>query len=213
MRPVKPFWPACERNTGPILDVLRRVFADVNDVLEIGSGTGQHAVSFAAALPHLVWRTSDLLCSHADINAWIDEAQLENVERPLSLDVGCRQWPVASAGSVFSANTAHIMHWPEVVAMFEGVAGLLSESAPFVLYGPFRLDGSHTSPSNAAFERSLRAYDPGMGLRDLRDLVRVAAGGSLMLEEDIAMPSNNRTLVWRKAPSRIRPAVAEPHRM
>ena len=197
----KPFWPACERNKGPILAVLRRVLEGVDDVLEIGSGTGQHAVWFAAALPHLVWRTSDLPEYHAAIDAWIDEAKLDNIERPLDLDVAAGPWPVSRAGAVFSANTTQIMHWPEVVAMFDGVAGLLSEGAPFVLYGPFSRDGRHTGGSNAAFDRSLRAHDPEMGLRDLRDLERIAAAGSMSLEEDIAMPSNNRTLIWRRSSS------------
>lgn len=195
----KPFWPACERNRGPILEVLRRVFEGVDDVLEIGSGTGQHAVWFAAALPHLVWRTSDLPEYHPAINAWIDEAKLDNVERPLALDVGVGPWPIARADAVFSANTTQVMRWPEVVAMFDGVAGLLPEGAIFVLYGPFVRDGSHTSASNAAFDRALRAHDTEMGLRELRDLQRIAAAGSLTLEDDLAMPSNNRTLVWRKS--------------
>ena len=197
---MKPCWPACERNKRPILEVIRHVFEDVDDVLEIGSGTGQHAVWFAAAMPHLVWRTSDLLHYHAGINAWIDEAKLDNVERPFVLDVGLRPWPVSSAGGVFSANTAHYMHWPEVVAMFEGVAGLLPADSPFALYGAFARDGSHTSTSNVAFDRMLRAQDPGLGVRDVRDLERIAADGSMILEDDVAMPSNNRLLVWRKAP-------------
>ena len=182
---MKPFAPACERNKEPILEVLRRVFGDAGDVIEIGSGTGQHAVWFAAGLPHLVWRTSDLPRNHAGINAWIDEAGLANVERPLALDVARRPWPLTTAVGAFSANTAHIMHWPEVEAMFGG---------------PFARDGRHTSESNAAFDRSLRAEDPGMGVRDLRDLERLAAGGAMALEDDVAMPANNRILVWRKAP-------------
>ena len=196
----KPFAPACERNKGPILEVLRRVFADATDVLELGSGTGQHAVWFAAGLPHLTWRTSDLPCSHAGINAWIDDAGLANVERPIALDVARRPWPLASAGGAFSANTAHYMYWPEVEAMFGGVAGLLPPGARFALYGPFARDGLHTSPSNATFDRMLRAHDPGFGVRDVRDLEGVAAEGAMTLEGDVAMPSNNRILVWRKAP-------------
>ena len=197
---MKPFAPACERNKGPILEVLRHVFADAADVLEIGSGTGQHAVWFAAGLPHLVWRTSELSYCHAGINAWIDDAGLDNVERPLDLDVAARPWPLSSAGGVFSANTAHYMHWPEVEAMFGGVADLLSPGGRFALYGPFARDGRHTSASNASFDRLLRAHDPGYGVRDVRDLERVAAGGAMVLEEDVAMPSNNRILVWRKVP-------------
>ena len=199
--PVKPFAPACERNKAPILDVLRRVFGDADDVIEIGSGTGQHAVWFAAGLPHLVWRTSDLPENHAGINAWIDAAGLDNVERPLVLDVARRPWPLASAGGAFSANTAHIMHWPEVEAMFGGLAEVLSPGARFALYGPFARDGRHVGESNAAFDRSLRGQDPGMGVRDLRDLERLAAGGAMALEDDVAMPANNHILVWRKAPA------------
>ena len=195
----KPFAPACERNKGPILEVLRRVFADATDVIEIGSGTGQHAVAFAAGLPHLVWRTSDLPDSHAAINAWIEDAGLDNVERPLALDVARRPWPLASAGGAFSANTAHYMYWPEVEAMFGGVAELLSPGARFALYGPFARDGHHSSTSNASFDRLLRAHDPSFGVRDIRDLERIAADGAMGLEEDVAMPSNNRILVWRKA--------------
>lgn len=196
----KPFAPACERNKGPILDVLRRVFADAADVIEIGSGTGQHAVWFAAGLPHLVWRTSDLPHCHSGINAWIDDAGLDNVERPLTLDVTRRPWPLESADGAFSANTAHYMHWSEVEAMFGGVAVLLPPGARFALYGPFVRDGRHASASNAAFDRLLRTHDPGFGVRDIRDLERIAADGAMTLEEDVAMPSNNRTLVWRKAP-------------
>ena len=202
---MRPFAPACERNRDPILDVLRRVFGDAGDVIEIGSGTGQHAVWFAAGLPHLVWRTSDLPEHHAGINAWIDawidEAGLGNVERPLALDVARRPWPIESAGGAFSANTAHIMHWPEVEAMFGGLAEVLSPGARFALYGPFARDGRHVSESNAAFDRSLRARDPGMGVRDVRDLERLAADGAMTLEDDVPMPANNHVLVWRKAPA------------
>ena len=197
---MKPFAPACERNKEPILAALRRVFGDAGDVIEIGSGTGQHAVWFAAGLPHLVWRTSDLPQNHAGIDAWIDEAGLDNVERPLALDVARRPWPLASAGGAFSANTAHIMHWPEVEAMFGGLGEVLSPGARFALYGPFARDGRHVSESNAAFDRSLRAQDPGMGVRDVRDLERLAAGAAMTLEDDVAMPANNHVLVWRKAP-------------
>ena len=198
---MKPFAPACERNKAPILDVLRRVFGDAGDVIEIGSGTGQHAVWFAAGLPHLVWRTSDLPENHAGIDAWIDEAGLGNVERPLALDVARRPWPIESAGGAFSANTAHIMHWPEVEAMFGGLAEVLSPGARFALYGPFARDGRHVSASNAAFDRSLRAQDPGMGVRDVHDLERLAAGGAMTLDDDVAMPANNHILIWRKAPA------------
>ena len=180
---MKPYAPACEKNKGPILDVLCRVFDDADDVLEIGSGTGQHAVWFAAGLPHLVWRPSDLPYCHAGIDAWIDEAGLDNVKRPLALDVTRRPWPIERAGGVFSANTAHFMHWSEVEAMFQGVAEVLPPGARFALYGPFARNGRHTSASNAAF-RSLvariRSGDGGEGPRRSRahrDGWRVGARG------------------------------------
>ena len=195
----RPYAPACERNKGPILEVLRRVFADAADVLEIGSGTGQHAVHFAAGLPHLVWRTSDLASCHAGINAWIDGAELDNVRRPFALDVTRRPWPLPHAGGAFGANIAHYMHWHEVEAMFEGVGDLLVSGARFALYGPFSRDGRHTSASNAAFDRLLQAHDPGFGVRDMSDLDRIAGGAGLTFEEDVEMPSNNRILVWRKS--------------
>ena len=197
---MKPFAPACERNKGPILDVLRSVFDDTSDVIEIGSGTGQHAVWFAAGLPHLVWRTSDLPCNHAGIDAWIGEARIDNLERPLDLDVARRPWPIDRAGGAFSANTAHVMQWEEVEAMFAGVAEILSPGGRFALYGPFARYGVHTSANNVAFDRWLRTYEPGTGIRDVRDLERVAAGGGMVLAEDVAMPAGNRVLVWRKAP-------------
>jgi cyclopropane fatty-acyl-phospholipid synthase-like methyltransferase len=195
----KPFSQACENNRRPILEVLRRYLGDGGNVLEIGSGTGQHAVFFGAALPDLVWQCSDLPASHVGIRRWLEDAGLPNVRPPLTLDVTTTDWTVGAVDAVFSANTAHIMHWPAVCAMFAGVGRILPPGGPFLLYGPFARGGRHTSESNARFDLSLRAADPGMGVRDLDDLAREAEAAGLRLEADWAMPANNRLLVWRRS--------------
>ena len=195
-RTVKPFSQACENNKGPILAILRDALAGCTRVLEIGSGTGQHAAFFAAELPHLAWQSSDLAENHAGIRAWIDG--VPNALAPIALDVDALVWPELSVDAVFSANTAHIMHWPSVVNMFRGVGRLLSTGAPFVLYGPFNYRGRFTSESNARFDRSLRTQDPGMGIRDFEAVERLAREQGLELGADHPMPANNRTLVWRK---------------
>lgn len=196
----KPFSQACENNKQPILAVLRQVFLEPGVILEIGTGTGQHVVYFAAQLPHLTWQPSDQAEYLPGCSLWIDEAGLDNVHAPLELDVREEPWPLDHADGVFSANTAHIMHWPAVEAMFAGVSRLLAANGYFCLYGPFRYDGRHTSDSNAAFDRQLRAADAGMGIRDLVDLEQLAATHQLELAADHAMPANNRTLIWRRRP-------------
>jgi cyclopropane fatty-acyl-phospholipid synthase-like methyltransferase len=194
----KPHAPACERNREPILNLLREYFADRRHVLEVGSGTGQHAVFFAEQLPHLIWRTSDQRIHHEGIRAWIADSGPPNVLPPLDLDVTIRPWPVDRAEAVFSANTVHIMGWPMVRDFIAGVGRLLPEGGLFLLYGPFSYDGVHTSESNARFDVSLKARDPRMGVRDFRDVDTLAAGAGMTLVEDNAMPANNRLLVWRK---------------
>lgn len=194
----KPFSQACENNKGPILEVLRRTFENVTRVLEIGSGTGQHAVHFAANLPHLTWLPSDLMDNHPGIHAWIEEFPAPNLLPPTELDVRAASWPAHDIDAVFTANTAHILYWPDIVRMFSGVAGLLPPGGIFVLYGPFNYDGSFTSASNARFDRWLRTTDPEMGIRDFEAMEELAGKGGMSLAEDVAMPANNRILVWRK---------------
>jgi hypothetical protein len=193
-----PSSPASERNAQPILAAIGPLFSRVTDVLEIGSGTGQHAVTFAPALPHLTWHTSDLAENHGGIEAWLQARPASNVRRPLLLDVSNRPWPSVRAGAVFSANTAHIMSWLQVCAMFGGVAGLLPRGGLFCLYGPFNVGGRFTSASNAAFDAGLRARWPHMGIRDREDLVIVAHHGGLSLLTDQEMPANNRLLVFQR---------------
>ncbi len=194
---MKPYSQACERNKEPILAVLRSVFAEVSSVLELGSGTGQHAVYFGAVLTHLSWRCSDLPANHGGIRLWLDEAKLANVEPPLTLDVDDPEWRVPAVDAAFTANTLHIVSWPQVERMFAGVGRLLSPGDPFCVYGPFCRDGRHTSESNARFDAMLRARDPNSGIRDMADLVSLGGRCGLTLEQDVPMPANNRTLVWR----------------
>jgi cyclopropane fatty-acyl-phospholipid synthase-like methyltransferase len=194
-----PDAPATGRNRDPILEVLREHFRDRTRVLEVGSGTGQHAVHFAAHLPHVTWQTSDLPANHAGIRAWIDAAGLANVLPPLALDAGrADSWPDARFDAVFTANTFHIMGWPEVEAFFAQLPRVLADSATLVAYGPFNVDGKYTSPSNETFDANLRAQDPRRGLRDIADVRRLAAQAGLDFVADIGMPANNRCLVWRR---------------
>lgn len=195
---MKPFSESCERNKDPILDVLRTVFADRRRVLEIGSGTGQHAVYFGPALAHLQWLTSDLPEHHAGIQAWLDEVDAPNVSAPIALDVGKHPWPVAEIDAVFSANTAHIMSWPLVEKMFEGIGACLPIGGVLCLYGPFNYGGRYTSESNARFDRWLKERDPNSAIRDFEAVDSLARGQGLQLIHDYAMPANNRTLVWRR---------------
>ena len=196
---MKPFSEASERNRAPILGVLRRVFGDRTAVLEIGSGSGQHAAYFAPALPHLVWQPSDVAENLPGIRLWREEAQTPGLREPLELDVE-RPFPAVEADAVFCANICHILSWPQVERLFAGIGALLPKSGVFALYGPFNYGGKPTSPSNAEFDAWLRSRDPKSGLRDFEAIDALARRHRLMLEEDNAMPANNRLLVFRKAP-------------
>jgi SAM-dependent methyltransferase len=191
---MKPFSESSERNRGPILAILKRVFADRRYVLEIGSGTGQHAAHFAPELPHLVWQASDVAENLPGIREWVKEAGVSNLRDPIVLAVD-QEFPPLQVDAVFSANTCHIMSWPRVERMFEGV-GKIRTLKTFCLYGPFNYGGKHTSESNARFDALLRARDPASGLRSVEDIVGLAARNGLHLEEDNAMPANNRLLVF-----------------
>ena len=193
----KPFAPACERNREPILGVLREAFAARRRVLEIGSGTGQHAVHFAAAMPWLAWQCSDRAAHLPGIRQWLDEAALANTPAPLELDVGGR-WPSTRYDALFSANTLHIMGWSEVERLFACLPGVATDDAVLAIYGPFNRAGHYSSDSNAAFDRSLKSRDPRMGLRDVEAVDALAHAAGFVLGEDRAMPANNRCLVWHR---------------
>jgi SAM-dependent methyltransferase len=189
---VKPFCDASERNREPILAVLRTLFADRKRVLEIGSGTGQHAAYFGSALPHLVWQASDVAANLPDIGQWVSDPP------PIELDVDA-PFPAITADAVFSANTCHIMSWAQVERMLEGVARLLPRGGALAVYGPFHYGGKATSESNARFDAMLRARDPLGGVRDFEAVRDFAQRHGLALEADHAMPANNRLLVFRRA--------------
>ncbi len=200
----KPFAAACERNRDPILSVLRRRFAGRTRVLEIGSGTGQHAAYFAAALPQLRWQASDRAPQLPGIRRWLDAAALPNTPPPLALDAACGPWPDprlpdARFDAAFSANTLHIMAWPEVEACFAGLARVLEDDAVIAVYGPFNYGGDYTSASNREFDAWLKARDPRSGIRDFEAVDALARAGGFALVEDAAMPANNRCLVWMRA--------------
>ncbi len=193
----RPYSAACDENREPILGVIEPLFRNTKRILEIGTGTGQHAIYFAAAMPHLIWHTSDVEANLPGIQLWLREAALPNLAAPLTLDVN-DTWPDAGFDGAFSANTAHIMSANEVAAMFRGVGRILAGGGSFALYGPFKVAGRHTSESNARFDDWLRARDPRMGVRDLEDLRLLGTENGLTLIADHQMPVNNRILVWRR---------------
>jgi cyclopropane fatty-acyl-phospholipid synthase-like methyltransferase len=197
MKMDKPYAPACERNREPILAVLRECFADRRDVLEVGSGTGQHAVHFAAAMPWLSWQCSDRAEHLPGIRLWLDEAGLPNTPAPIELDVS-GAWARRRFDAVFSANTLHIMGWPEVQQFFEGVDAVLATDGVLAAYGPFNYGGEYTSDSNREFDAWLKARDTRSGIRDFEAVDALAREIGLTLMDDVAMPANNRTLVWRR---------------
>ncbi len=188
---------ACDRNKAPILGVLKEVFADTRTVLEIGCGTGQHAVYFAQNLPHLTWLPSDKPGAIQWIEQRLKQERPDNIDAPVELDVRDQPWGFDVDG-IFSANTLHIMSWPEVEEFFRGVGNTLRRPGTLCVYGPFRYDGAFTSTSNTRFDQSLRAQDSKMGVRDFEAVDALAAAQGLSLLEDIPMPANNQTLVWRR---------------
>ncbi|MCF6338809.1 MAG: class I SAM-dependent methyltransferase [Gammaproteobacteria bacterium] len=195
---MKPFAESCAQNQHAILEVLLQEFASVQHVLEIGSGTGQHAVFFARALPHLVWQTSDVDKHHPGIHAWIADEGPDNVCAPLSLNVERDDWPNRTFDAVFSANTVHIMNWQEVINMFSGIGRILANGGRFCLYGPFNVDGQFTSASNARFEQWLKSQNPKSGIRDQGELDKLAEKAGLSRIATHVMPANNNILVWEK---------------
>ena len=194
---MKPFAESSEENKEPILAILRDELANMQRVLEVGSGTGQHAVFFAEQLPHLNWICSDLEENHAGIRMWLEEAALENIEGPLLLDAR-ETWPEIEADAVFSANAVHIMSWEAVQGMVRNVGELLTSGGKMYLYGPFMYDGQHTAESNARFDTWLKDRDPQSGVRDVTELSQLLDEQQMSLANDYEMPANNRIVVWQK---------------
>lgn len=194
----KPYSQACENNKAPILAVIKEVFTQPVTVLEIGSGTGQHACYFAKELPHLNWQPSDLAENIAGINAWRIEAQLQNLLPPIILDVTDSMWPSSGIDALFTANTLHIMCWEKVQLLFDRLDNVLNPNAQVCIYGPFNYNGNYTSDSNARFDMWLKDRDPLSGIRNFEDVINLAKNAGLEFINDNAMPANNRLLVFKK---------------
>lgn len=191
--------PATERNREPILAILRDALPVSGTILEVASGTGEHAIHFAAALPALVWQPSDPdPAALASIRAWAEVAKLPNLRPPLLLDAAAPDWPVATADAILCINMVHISPWEATVGLMRGAARLLSDGAPLLLYGPYRRAGVPTAPSNEAFDESLKARDPRWGLRDLDAVIALAETQGLALDSVVEMPANNLSLLLRR---------------
>jgi cyclopropane fatty-acyl-phospholipid synthase-like methyltransferase len=194
---MKPVAPHCERNQAPILNVMQPYLSRRRRVLEIGSGTGQHAVFFAPALPETVWQTSDVKENLPGIRLWLNEAKLPNLPAPLELDVK-GPWPDQRFDAVFTANTLHIMAWSEVEQLFAALEGVLEPEAMLIVYGPFNYGGAFTSDSNREFDAWLKGRSAVSGIRDFEAVNALAASIGLKLAADHSMPANNRLLVWER---------------
>ena len=196
---MRQFSEACERNKGPILDVIKPYLQHSKEVLEIGSGTGQHAVWFAGAMPHLTWHTSDLRENHPSIIAWIESSELPNLRKPRTLNVGQGVWPVNQVDAIYTANTCHIMSWERVRDMFQGANRVLKPGGHLLIYGPFNVNGDYTSESNKVFDASLKQRDPESGIRHYDDMNRVARHNGFSLIQRHEMPANNMLLAYEKS--------------
>lgn len=193
-----PFSPASERNREPIAAVLDEWLPETARVLEIGSGTGQHAVYFSRRMPGLTWQTSDLAERLPGLKARLKE-EAPHLPPPLELDVTGYNWPEQTRDAVFTANTLHIMPWSHTPVLIAGAGRILTPGGLLIVYGPFQYGGQHTSDSNREFNESLSRQDPAMGIRDAREITKLARDAGLVAEADIAMPANNRTLIFRKS--------------
>lgn len=193
--------PAAARNRDAILDVLARVLPRTGIVLEVASGTGQHAVHFAAALPAITWLPSDPdAASRASIDAWRNHAALANLNAPVALDVRTSPWPVPdSLAAIVCINMIHIAPWAAAEALFRGAGERLANEGVLFLYGPYKRDGAHTAPTNEAFDSQLRATDAAWGVRNMEDVVELARQSGLSMEEAVPMPANNFSLVFKRS--------------
>lgn len=199
---MKPYSESCEENKDVILKIIQPLLLEKKSLLEIGSGTGQHAIHFAQAMPHIQWHTSDRYEALAGIQMWINEYQvngkLRNLHSPILLDVAQKHWPELIVDAIFTANTLHIMHWDEVQNLFENISELLTDDGILLIYGPFNYHGQYTSDSNARFDVWLKSRDPESGIRDFSALTVLAESNGFKLFADYEMPANNRLLCWKK---------------
>lgn len=196
--------PAVQRNCGPILDVLRRALPPRGLVLEVASGTGEHAAFFAGALPRLVWQPSDAAPeARASIAAWCED--IPSVRAPLALDAAAARWPIDAADAIVCINMVHIAPWAACEGLLRGAGRTLPPTGVLVLYGPYRVGRVHTAPSNTAFDADLRAQNPAWGVRDLEAVVTLARGHGLIHRETVAMPANNLTLVFERTGAGVSP--------
>lgn len=196
------FSQAAENNKEPILEILRTVFVPADapmTVLEIGSGSGQHAVYFAQNLPHVIWQTSDLAENHLNMLARLAAANVENARPPLELDVAADPWPIERVDGVFSANALHIMSQTHVAHFFRGAGQVVASGGYLCVYGPFKYDGEFTTESNAGFDQWLKHQDPVSGIRDFEACDEMARAVGFKFLADHAMPANNQFLIWRKS--------------
>jgi len=191
----KPYSQACENNKQPILDILKPLLVQHKKVLEVGSGTGQHAVYFGQHMPHLNWQTSDLAINHPGINQWINDAEVTNVLAPVAIDFN-QAWPVDNVDVIYTANTLHIVSFPLVEQFFSAVSQHLSAGGLLCIYGPFNYNGQFTSPSNANFELWLKSRDSQSGIRDFESIIKLGQSAGLQLIDDHEMPANNRFLIF-----------------
>ncbi|MBG07718.1 MAG: hypothetical protein CME68_03110 [Halobacteriovoraceae bacterium] len=194
----KPYSPAVDRNKGPIFEVLKDYVMEGTRLLEVGSGTGQHAVFFAEKFPSLTWVTTDLRENHAGINRWVQEAGLKNIKGPEELKIGVDDFPKKPFDYVFTANTLHIMSWKEGKTLFKLLGKRLREGCLTFFYGPFNRGGEYTSESNQEFDKSLKEMDPRCGIRNFEDVVKAMESFGFKLLKDHEMPSNNRLLVFER---------------
>ena len=196
---MKNTWPAALRNAEPIAAVLRRLLAEQSAVLEIASGTGQHAAHFVKSMPTIQWQPTDFdSVSLASIAEWRGETGVANFKEPLLLDVCDPEWPVESADVVFCANMIHIAPWECCLGLVSGASRVLSPGGALLLYGPFFTEDTPTAPSNIAFDESLRSRNAEWGIRRLADIQSAAQASGLELEEQVSMPANNLMLVFRR---------------
>jgi SAM-dependent methyltransferase len=194
----KPYSESCDQNKDVILSVISPLFSSLSNVLEIGSGTGQHAIYFAEKMPHLVWHTSDCLSYLDGINMWLTDSGLINVMPPVELNVSTSQWPQLEVDAVFTANTIHIMQQQDVVNLINGVGKLLKQGGSFVIYGPFNYNGLYNSKSNENFDQWLKQRDPLSGIKNFEEIESLANSINMQIVTDYEMPANNRILHFIK---------------